>query len=534
MATPPQPGPGAPPPSGPLNSPPQYGPYPPPPWPGPYPPPPAQTWQGPNPYARTPHPPAAGPAVPPPPGHPPSPPSRRGRAPLFAAVLVLLLALAGGSWVYFGSGGGAAGGPEAGEASPPPEHPHRVKSAMSWEAPAPKGEIKDYVASDAGGTWFTDTTVVKAEIRELKVYSRKDGKVQGTVPLPGEICGERPPPHDGTVALAYRDGDGACARLTLIDIGKRQRVWTAELPSAHGDGEQVRWIVMARMGDRVIVAGENTLRALSAADGEEQWEAGLPEGRLAGGLAGGERLLATSYRLSGGTAADYQVNEIDPADGGVRWSWSVPEGQRPNVFASVSPLVVGLVSIEQHLVNQFVALDGKGRERSRVRVAAKGSETGKDGPEQTFEPRCGYAGDGCSAAVVADDTLYLPTQPAEADSDAGTEFNKLAAFDLATGDVKWSAAAGDKRTVIPVDVDGGNVIGYAEPTGESGGRLLRFDADSGKASLYQQHPDSDSENERDAYYTQHPPLDVYLDRGQFFIVCESLTGSEEFLIVAYE
>ncbi|MCC5035832.1 hypothetical protein DMH02_022115 [Streptomyces sp. WAC 00631] len=135
---------------------------------------------------------------------------------------------------------------------------------------------------------------------------------------------------------------------------------------------------------------------------------------------------------------------------------------------------------------------------------------------------------------MADDTLYLPTKPAETDSDAGTEFNRLAAFDLATGDVKWSAAAGDKRTVIPVDVDvdGGNVIGYAEPTGESGGRLLRFDADSGKASLYQQHPDS--ENERDAYYPRHPPLDVYLDRGQFFIVCESLTGSEEFLIVAYE
>ncbi|WP_030544428.1 PQQ-binding-like beta-propeller repeat protein [Streptomyces albus] len=450
-------------------------------------------------------------------------------------MVVLLLALGGGVWAYLGSAGKDADDPKAAGPAAPPEHEHKTRSSMSWKAPAPKGEIKDYVASDASGTWFTETTVVKAEIRELKVYSRKDGSVLTTVPLPGDICGERTPPHDGTIVLAYRDGDEACSRLTLIDIEEGERVWTTELPSAYEDGEQVRWVVMARMEDRVVLVTEDGLRALAVEDGEEEWAAGLPGGRLAAGLAVGEgRLLATSYRLKGGTAADYQVNEIGPADGRVRWSWSVPEGQRPSVFASVSPTVVGLVSREQFLVNQFVALDDKGRERSRVRVAAKGSETEKGGPEQTFEPRCGSAADGCAAAVVADDTLYLPTKPGEADSDAGTEFNKLAAFDLATGKVKWSATAGDKRTVIPVDTDGGNVIGYAEPTGESGGRLVRFDAGTGKTSLYQQHPDSDSENERDAYYTTHPPLDVYLDRGQFFIVCESLTGSEEFVIVAYE
>ncbi|MGW7520343.1 outer membrane protein assembly factor BamB family protein [Streptomyces sp. NPDC054796] len=540
-----------------MSQPPSHGPYNPPPWqpgpqgPNPYSQPPGQPGQ-PNPYAG--HPPQQPPPYPPPFPHqgppvPPGPPTmppdpsggggRKGRrTALLAGVLALALGLGGGLWFTVGPGSGSGGGSgeDRVEQSAPPEHSHKKTSAMAWQAPAPKGKIKDHVASDARGTWFTEKAVIKAEIKQVKTYARDDGKVLGEVTLPGDICGDRVPPSGGTLAVTYKSGK-VCDKLTLIDLAEHKRVWTKTLPDEYADGEPVTWSTHTRVKDTLYVALDGRLTALNAADGERRWTRNLPKGWAWGHVVGGEgRLLTTLQRTDGsrtGTGSTSRVRELSPADGATKWTWRVPANKRVEVFASTSPLVLGLATGKEYVVTEFVSLSDSGKRRAGIPLLKSGPRS-KDGvPNLKHVPGCGYGGDGCSDTVITNDMVYLPTEDARSGGDADWEENKIVAYSLATGRVEWSKTTGPKRSGIPVDVDGGNVIVYAEATAESGGQLIRFDPDTGARSVYQKHPDSDSDTERRTY-APGTPLPVYLDRGQFFIVSESLGGSEEMIITAYE
>ncbi|MER5974190.1 PQQ-binding-like beta-propeller repeat protein [Streptomyces sp. NPDC002055] len=502
---------------------------------GPYNPPSQQGWTGPNPYAQ--QAPQYGGQAPPPPGFPPQapqspppgPPGRRARRGLIALVVGIVVALAGvggGAWLYLG---GDSGGSHQAKPKPRPEHPHKLHSGIDWKAPAPKGKIVDYVASDGRGTWFTDRAVIKQEIKTVKAYDRKSGDVLWTVPLPGDICGDRTPPAGGTLALTFK-AKGVCNQLTLIDLADHRRLWTTPLAAEYEDGKAVQYVSSARSGDALIIAGERSLERRRLSDGGKEWSVPVRDGWYQGSVVGGDRLLSTTYKVRGKQTLAREVQEIDPRDGSATWTWPVPKGQRVASFVSTSPVVIGLAERDAFQVDQFIALDAKGDQRSRISIAKKGVRDKEGRLELAYEPWCDMVG--CDAAVVADDTLYLPTEDMTSE-DSEWEYNKLVAFRLDNGRLKWSKDAGAKRTALPVGIDGDNVIAYSTPTGESGGKLVRFNLASGKKSLYQQHPDSESEDERDAYGIG-TPNELYLDRGQFFIVTETLTGSEKIFIHAYE
>ncbi|MEU6079880.1 hypothetical protein [Streptomyces sp. NPDC047108] len=200
--------------------------------------------------------------------------------------------------------------------------------------------------------------------------------------------------------------------------------------------------------------------------------------------------------------------QVGPGDGRAEVELPVPEGQRPEAVVSTSPIVVGLAAKGEFLVDQFVAVDDKGSRRSRITIATVAHHDRQEGRQV----RRRLPGHGLRAALFPrrlrsgrrhGDTLFLPTQNMRP-NDGDREYNKIAAFGLETGRVTWSADAGAKRAAFPQAADGGKVIAYIQATRENGGRLVRFGPATGATSVDQQHPDSESEDERDAFGLSSP------------------------------
>ncbi|AXK35410.1 hypothetical protein DVA86_24935 [Streptomyces armeniacus] len=510
----------------------------------PYNPPPQPGWQGPNPYAGGQQP--AVPGMPPaPPTLPPRPPGGPGgpggrRRGVMAAVVTAVVAalLAGGGWLVFAPGddGGGGGGESKGKPSAPPkpEYAHKKVSSIAWQAPAPKGKIVDHQASESPGIWFNGDSVIKPELKEIKAYGREKGDVRWKVAFPGDICGSRTGPKGGFIVLTYESG-GVCNKLTAVDTRSHKQTWTKDLPAKYANGDKVEWAITARTDESVIVGHDGRLTAYGAADGEEQWQRKLSGGWQVQYLAGDDSLLATVFKESGGTTS-YEVRRLDPDGGSTHWSWAVPAGKKPMFFASKAPVVIGLGYDTHYIESEFITLDEKGKLRSRVSIVTGNTSPDDDVPKRKYLPNCTYADYGCNAAVVAHDTLYLPTDSVRSSGSLADDWreNKIVAFDLSDGRIKWSRPVGTKRSGLPVGVDGGNLIVYVEPTRESGGQLRRFTPENGESSLYQRHPDSQSETELEAYGWPGTPISVYFDRGQFFTGYESLGGSEKFMLTAFE
>ncbi|GHH90607.1 outer membrane protein assembly factor BamB family protein [Streptomyces capillispiralis] len=558
---PPQGAPGTPPPQGPpqpgygypQQPPQQPGPY----ASGPYAPGPYGQPQQPGPYGQPQQPGYGYPPQPQFPGGPGTPPGGSGSrnpfkgrpALVVGAAVAALLVIGGTVWAVTGDGGkdekpvaqptddpkpdGSGGAPVnpgdgSGDGGEDPEDLNKGRKAgeskVLWykEAPDAPGS-----GADAPGMWITDKTAVKAAYKELSAYNVGDGRpTWDTIAFPHKICAvTQDKTSDDKVVIAHMSGSSdraKCNQLQLVDLNTGEKGWTQEV----ADGalfDSALSIELSLTGNTLMVGRSQSGTAYDVRSGKK-----LFDSRKYGdapcfpaAFAGGERLIQVASCGAGGTNEHDEVSELDPATGKVKWTYAYEKGWRIERAYSVDPLVLHATKEEDgdKKVWNIAAFTAGGSVRSQVSV------------DENFAPACGWAVlardlRGCQGVAVDDDTLYLPTE-------AATGANEIVAISLADGKEKWREKSPVAESMVPMKVEGGNLIAYVEPAYDSGGQIVSLPVGgSGHTPVkLMQNPQGVADIENGFFSKAIDWVD-----GRFYLSTTRLTGndeSKEKLMLAY-
>jgi outer membrane protein assembly factor BamB len=226
-------------------------------------------------------------------------------------------------------------------------------------------------------------------------------------------------------------------------------------------------------------------------------------------FAGGAKILAVSSCGAGGDNEHDEVQELDPATGKARWTQKFPKGWRVERTYSVDPVVLYLTNKDKKQWN-ISTLKNDGTVRSEVSI------------DESFAPECGWAIlsrdlQGCDGVAADANTLYLPT---EAKSGA----NEVVAISLESGKEKWRAKSPADESMMPLKMDGTDLIAYVQPSYDEGGRIVSVPTGSGshtpKKLLQNPQGTADIEN---GFFSK--AVD-YVD-GRFYLTTTRLTGNDE-------
>ena len=459
----------------------QPGPYGQPQQPGPYGQPPQQA----GPYGGYGYPPP-----PPPQFAPPQPPSGRGPFKgrpglLIAAAVAGLLVVGGTVWAVTGGGddkkpvaekGGsptASGtssaddpanpGDGSGDGGKDPENLNEGRKSgeakVLWykEAPDAPGS-----GADAPGMWITGRTAVKAAYKEVVAYNVGNGNpTWPTITFPQKICAVTPEKSaDDKIVVAYMSGvsDSAkCNHLQQLDLNTGAKGWAATVADG-GLFDSALSIGLTITGKTLMVGRSQSGVAYDLATGKQLYEkkkygaACFPSA-----FAGGAKLLVVSSCGAGSDTAHDEVQELDPATGGAKWTKAIPKGWTVSHVYSVDPVVLYMTDSDNKHWN-ISTLKSDGSVRSQVDSKA------------AFAPSCGLSIldqnlQGCQGVAVDANTLYLPT-------DATTGPNQIVAIDLATGKEKWRVKSPEDESMLPVKVEGGKLVAYVEAAYDAGGQVV--------------------------------------------------------------
>ncbi|MFF8973196.1 PQQ-binding-like beta-propeller repeat protein [Streptomyces sp. NPDC014995] len=546
-----QPGPyGAPAAPGPYGQPQQPGPYGQPQQPGPYgqPQQPGPYGQPGGPYGQQPgygYPPGA--QFPGAPGTPP-PGSRspfKGKPALVVGAAVAALLVIGGTvFVVTGDDGGkkkpVAGPSDDGKAtaSESPVNPgdgdgDGGEEPQDFNAGRKAGEAKvlwykeapDAPASgaDAPGMWVTSKTAVKAAYKDLVAYNVGDGRpAWDAITFPQKICAVTPQKTaDDKVVVAYMSGTSdraKCNQLQQVDLNTGARGWKAVV----ADGalfDSAITIELSLTGNTLMVGRSQSGTAYDVRTGKTLWEKKkYGDACFPTAFAGGAKLIAVASCDATGANEHDEMQELDPATGKVRWTQKFDKGWTVARMYSVDPLVVYSTNKDENAWN-ISAFKADGTFRSQVAF------------DEDFLPECGWAVlqrnlTGCDGTAADANTLYLPTE-------ATSGPNEIVAIDLATGKEKWRVKSPAEESMMPVRMDGGNLVAYVEPSYDAAGRVVSIPT-AGSAhtpTTLLQLPESTIDLE-DGFFSRDT---AWVD-GRFYLSSTRLTGkddSKEKLMLAY-
>ncbi|KPC84081.1 PQQ-binding-like beta-propeller repeat protein [Streptomyces sp. NRRL S-4] len=474
------------------------------PQPGPYSAPSGPYAQQPGPYG-----PQAGPHGSPPPGG--SPGGREGfagrPARIVGAVLAALLVAGGGLWFATGGDDGeqpAAGGRDRPASSPAADGKgnatDRTDSELVGAADAAraKGEAKVRWVKSLGvdlpgqaltvhGPWQSGDVVAHAVHRTVSGYSARDGRKLWSLKVSADICAAPTlPTGDGKIVIAFEEHteNGAdCSVLRMIDLRTGRAGWTRTLP---GDGfsEIQRDVAMSVNGDTVTYARAGRVLAYRVGDGKDVF--GMPAGpcRPFAFTSGPRMIAATSCAGLGDERADQRIQQTDPLTGEAEWTYDVGAGWTVDQVYSTDPLVV---SLQKGDAWKAVALRADGTLRAEIDLGTRDIDFGF----ADYEVRCGgyqmvtSNKDDCAGVAADADTFYVSTKRRHAEFDID---NKLVAFDLDTGEQKWTVAAPLGRRVEPLGTEGGRVLVYVAPTKKRGGEIATAEAAGGDLKTVLAHP----------------------------------------------
>ncbi|OQD56131.1 hypothetical protein BM536_014545 [Streptomyces phaeoluteigriseus] len=538
---PPQPGPYAQP-SGPYGTPGAPGPYGAPPQPGPY-------GQPAGPYGQQP-----GYGFPPPqfPGAPgtPGPGSRnpfKGKPALAVGAAVAALLVIGGTVfaVTSGDDGGGKKEPVAGpsddgkpSASDSPVNPgdgegDGGEDPEDFNADRKSGEAKvlwykeapDAPASgaDAPGMWITSKTAVKAAYKEVVGYNVGDGKpAWDTIALPQKVCAVTPQKTaTDKVVVAYMNGSSdraKCNQLQQIDLNTGAKGWTGTV----ADGalfDSAITVELSVTGNTLMVGRSQSGTAYDVNTGKQLWEKKkYGDACFPTAFAGGAKLISVASCDATGANEHDEVQELDPATGKVRWTQKFDKGWTVARAYSMDPLVIYSTNKDKNAWN-ISTLKPDGTFRSQV------------GVDEDFAPECGWAIlqrnlTGCEGTAADANTLYLPTE-------ATTGANEIVAIDLATGKEKWRVKSPVDESMLPVSVEGGNLVAYVEPSYDAAGRVVSIPTagSTHTPTTLLQMPESTIDLE-DSFFSR----DLAWADSRFYISTTRLAGNDdtkEKLMLAY-
>ncbi|MFF9134146.1 PQQ-binding-like beta-propeller repeat protein [Streptomyces sp. NPDC014806] len=463
--------PGTPPAPGPYGQ--QPGPYGPPQQPGPY----GQPQPG---YGYPPQPPYPGA-----PGAPGTPPGGRGPfkgKPLavIGAAVAALLVIGGTVWAVSGGDDDPQKKPVSQQSDDPkptgsesptgdrggddPEdlnagrQPGEAKVLWYQSAPdAPKG------GADAPGLWITDKVAVKAAYKQVFGYNISDGKPAWTpLTFASKICAAtREKTADNKIVIAYMDGTSErakCNQLQEIDLATGQKGWTGAID----DGalfDSALNVELTIAGDTLMVGRSQSGVALDVHTGHKLYDKKrYGSACFPSAFAGSANKLIQVASCGAMTSNEHEeLQGLNPKTGAVLWTQPLEKGWEVKKVFSMDPLVVYLTN-EDKKVWDMVVLQADGKLRTHVNVNEK------------FDFQCGWSIfqrdlRGCAGTAVGGDTLYLPT-------DATTGANEVVAVSLADGKEKWRVKSPADESMLPMRVDGNQLVAYVQPSYDAGGQVV--------------------------------------------------------------
>ncbi|MFJ6947897.1 PQQ-binding-like beta-propeller repeat protein [Streptomyces wuyuanensis] len=325
----------------------------------------------------------------------------------------------------------------------------------------------------APGSWVTDTHYASGAADAVQGYLTATGKPAWTVPLDGSICeASRDITSTGKVAVVWAAAKkvrSRCTEFGVIDVNQGRLLWRASIPAGKaGLGLDLNVGISEEIA---AVGGPDGTLGFAVGSGKQVWDEPL-EGCLAEEHVGGRELF-TMLSCPG----EFRVAKRDPQTGRATWQYSVPKGYRGAWIVSGDPLVLA-VTTKSDLIDadRLLTVSADGEVQATIDLGGENYTAG-----------CADNDGTCDATVTTKDTVYVAANPVGFSS-----ANHIAAFDIRTGQRKWTSTAPSTHeggTFIPIRAEGDGLIAYLEPTTRRGSHVVQFAPADGKQTALLRMPD---------------------------------------------
>ncbi|WP_406382010.1 PQQ-binding-like beta-propeller repeat protein [Streptomyces sp. NBC_01618] len=393
-----------------------------------------------------------------------------------------------------GSQGGAVGG---GGKEKAPADP---KSKVAFQLPLPK--VTEVTKVD--GSWLTDKAYVKSGLNEIVGYDLAKGTKLWSIPLAGQVCAaSRHMSKDYKTAIAFEAGKPTaakkyqpCNQVGALDLNTGKLMWSKSVTAATSGDEPVRYDEITLSGTTVAAAGTEGGAAFDLDTGAERWKPKVStDGCYDSGYGGGDALAVVRKC---GTYDDPQlvIQALNPTTGAPISSYKMPPGVDYASIVSTKPLVVaadvGDTAGDGSGISDFFSIDAS-TGKLLTKIAADGEK---------YAARCHSTEvESCSQVAVGNNRIYVPTEDHEGTGEYG-DTNEIVSFDLTTGKPTSDRAdAGERYTMFPIRMDGGNIIAYRVPPYDKGGQVVSIDGATFKQTVLMENPSDRSVREVETSFT---------------------------------
>ncbi|MFD0022255.1 PQQ-binding-like beta-propeller repeat protein [Streptomyces sp. NPDC058382] len=476
---------------------------------------------------------------------------------IVAAAVAVVLIVGGGLW-YASSGddktdeasssagtdGGSKGGDGKGTDAKgggggSEKVPSNTKASVAFQLPQPK--VTDVTTVD--GSWLTDKAYVKTGVNEIVGYDQAKGTKLWTIALPGQLCAaSRHMSKDFKTAVAFEEGKRTaskkyqpCNQVGALDLNTGKLMWSKSVTAATGGDAPVRFEEVTLSGTTVAAAGTDGGAAFDLNTGAERWKPKVgTDGCYDTGYGGGEALAVVRKC---GTYDDPQlsIQALNPTTGAPLSSYKMPPGVEYASIVSTKPLVVaadvGDTAGDGSGISDFFSIDAASG-KLLVRIPADAEKYAANCRSTEVES--------CQQLAVGNNRIYLPTEEHEGTGDGYGNTNEIVSFDLSTGkQTSDRADAGERYTMFPLRMDGGNIIAYKEPPYDKGGQIVSIDGSTFKQTVLMENPGDesvrDAETSFSADYAEFRYGDgrLYISEKMISKPRESSLDDKEYLVVAF-
>ncbi|MYS00178.1 MULTISPECIES: PQQ-binding-like beta-propeller repeat protein, partial [unclassified Streptomyces] len=416
-----------------------------------------------------------------------------------------------------GKGDGLAGGTE--------KAPADVNSKVGFQLPQPKVADRMTVV----GSWATDKAYVKPGVYEIGGYDIAKGTKLWSIPLKGQICAaSRHMSKDYKTAIVFEEAKPtkenkypSCNQVGAIDMNTGKLMWSKTVTSASSGDKPVRFDEITLSGTTVAAGGTGGGAAFNLDTGAELWKPKADaDGCQDRGYGGGEALVAV--RACGSyDEPQVSIQPLDPTTGAPLSSYTMPSGVDYAHVVSTKPLVVaadvGDTAGDGSSISDFFSIDAA-TGKLIVRISADAEKYAGDCGSTEVEE--------CTALAVGNNRIYVPTEEHEGGGEYGRT-NEIVAFDLTTGKlVGGRADAGDRYHLVPLRMDGTNVIAYKAAPYDEGGQIVSIDGSTLKETVLMKNPSDKAVREAESSFSAYFE-DIVYTQGRMFLSPRSLSKPSE-------
>ncbi|WP_335940116.1 outer membrane protein assembly factor BamB family protein [Streptomyces sp. PTD5-9] len=409
-----------------------------------------------------------------------------------------------------GAGEGKGGGGEAPDGGGKEKAPTDPKARLAFQMAVPA--VTDVTRVD--GSWLTDKTYVKTGLNEIVGYDAAKGAKLWSVPLAGQLCAaSRHMSEDYKTAVVFEQGKRTkdkkyqpCNQVGALDLKTGKLIWSKSVTAATSGDAPVRFDEVTVSGTTVAAGGTEGGAAFDLNTGAERWKPkAATDGCYDRGYGGGAALAVVRKC---GTYDDPQlvVQALDPATGAPISSYKMPPGVDYASIVSTKPLVVaadvGDTAGDGSGISDFFSIDAS-TGKLLTRIAADGDK---------YAARCGSTKvESCAKVAVGNNRIYVPTEDHEGTGEYG-DTNEIVSFDLTTGKPTSDRAdAGDRYTMFPLRMDGGDIIAYKLPPYDKGGQIVSIDGATFKQTVLMENPNDKPTRDLERGFTPDYSEIVYSD-----------------------